>query len=84
MTPLHILVAEDNELNARFLERLLTRPGHRVQVATNGHEALALAEGKGVDLLLLDVHMPGWTAFKLSRRCGSGNWPREDTYPSSP
>ena len=35
-TPLHILVAEDNESSARFLERLLTRPGHRVQLASNG------------------------------------------------
>src|SRR5205807_590013 len=36
--PLHILVAEDNEYSARFLERLLTRPGHRVRLATNGRE----------------------------------------------
>ena len=63
--PLHILVAEDNEFSARFLERLLTRPGHRVQVATNGREALALAEEKGVDLLLLDVHMPELDGFQV-------------------
>ena len=35
------------------LERLLTRPGHRVRLATNGREALTLAAEKGVDLLLL-------------------------------
>ena len=65
ITPLHILVAEDNEPSARFLERLLTRPGHRVQLATNGREALALAEEKGVDLLLLDVHMPELDGFQV-------------------
>ena len=65
MTPLHILVAEDNEFSARFLERLLTRPGHRVQVATNGREALTLAEEKGFDLLLLDVHMPELDGFQV-------------------
>ena len=42
--PLHILVAEDNEINAQLLERLLARRGHRVRLATNGREALALAE----------------------------------------
>ena len=42
--PLHILVAEDNEFNAQLLEQLLVRRGHRVRLANNGREALALAE----------------------------------------
>ena len=65
VAPLHILVAEDNEFSARFLERLLTRPGHRVRLATNGREALALAEEGRVDLLLLDVHMPELDGFQV-------------------
>jgi PAS domain S-box-containing protein len=40
--PLNILVAEDNEFSARLMEQLLTRGGHRVRLATNGREALAL------------------------------------------
>src|SRR5205807_2108560 len=39
---LRVLVAEDNEFSARLMERLLTRGGHRVRLATNGPEALAL------------------------------------------
>src|SRR5207302_11279851 len=39
---LHILVAEDNEFSARLMEQLLARRGHRVRLATNGPEALAL------------------------------------------
>jgi two-component system, sensor histidine kinase and response regulator len=62
-TPLHILLAEDNEASARFMERLLARSGHRVQLAANGREALALAEGGGFDLLLLDIHMPELDGF---------------------
>src|SRR6516164_1892488 len=57
-TPLHILVAEDNELSAQVLEQALVRQGHRVRLASNGREVLALAEQGGFDLLLLDVHMP--------------------------
>jgi two-component system sensor histidine kinase/response regulator len=60
-------VAEDNVSSARFLERLLTRPGHKVQVASNGREALTLAEEKGFDLLLLDVHMPELDGFQVVR-----------------
>ena len=63
--PLHILVAEDNEFNAQLLEQLLARRGHRVRLATNGREALALAGEGGFDLLLLDVHMPELDGFQV-------------------
>ncbi len=39
---LRILVAEDNEFNAQLLEQLLGQRGHRVRLANNGREALAL------------------------------------------
>ncbi|HEV3261236.1 MAG TPA: PAS domain S-box protein [Gemmataceae bacterium] len=62
-TPLHILVAEDNEFSARLMEQLLARGGHHVRLATTGPEALALAEAGVFDLLLLDIHMPGLDGF---------------------
>jgi CheY-like chemotaxis protein/HPt (histidine-containing phosphotransfer) domain-containing protein len=43
------------------------RRGHRVRLANNGREALALAEGGGFDLLLLDVHMPELDGFQVVR-----------------
>ena len=64
-THLHILVAEDNEFNAQLLEQLLARRGHRVRLANNGREALALAAEGGFDLLLLDVHMPELDGFQV-------------------
>ena len=42
VTPLRILVAEDNEFNKQHVERLLARLGHKVRLANNGREALAL------------------------------------------
>jgi CheY-like chemotaxis protein len=66
-TPLHVLVAEDNEFNAQLLEQLLGRRGHRVRLAGNGREALALAQQGGFDLLLLDVHMPELDGFGVAR-----------------
>jgi PAS domain S-box-containing protein len=65
--PLRILVAEDNEFNAQLLEQLLGRHGHRVRLAGNGREALALAEVEDFDLLLLDMHMPELDGFQVAR-----------------
>jgi signal transduction histidine kinase/CheY-like chemotaxis protein len=64
---LHILVAEDNEFNAQLLEQLLVRGGHRVRLASNGREALTLAEQGDFDLLLLDIHMPELDGFGVVR-----------------
>ncbi len=64
-TPLHILVAEDNDLSALVLEQVLVRQGHCVRLASNGREVLALAEQGGFDLLLLDVHMPELDGFQV-------------------
>ena len=66
-SPLHILVAEDNDFNALLLEQLLVRRGHRVRLASNGREALALAEAGAFDLMLLDVHMPELDGFQVVR-----------------
>lgn len=65
--PRRILVAEDNDFNAQFLQTVLTRRGHRVQLATNGRETLALEAAERFDLLLLDIHMPEKDGFEVIR-----------------
>ncbi|MBN9520008.1 response regulator [bacterium] len=65
--PLSILVADDNEFNAGLMEQLLARRGHRVRLAGDGRETLALATASGFDLLLLDVHMPELDGFQVVR-----------------
>jgi CheY-like chemotaxis protein len=65
--PLRILVAEDNEFNAQHLVRLLGLRGHRVHLAKDGREGLALAEQAGFDVFLLDVHMPELDGFQVVR-----------------
>ena len=55
---LRVLVAEDNDVNARLVTALLEKRGHSVLRAETGKQAVdAVAEG-GIDLVLMDVQMP--------------------------
>jgi CheY-like chemotaxis protein len=64
---LRILVAEDNEFSAQLMVELLAGRGHRVRVATNGRDAAALSVPEDVDILFLDLHMPGMDGFEVAR-----------------
>jgi len=55
---LNVLIVEDNAVNQRLASRLLEKRGHRVLVAANGLEALAVLEKGAFDLVLMDVQMP--------------------------
>ena len=57
-TPLHILVADDQELNLKFAVQILKRHGHTVVTASDGQQAFAAWERGSFDLVLMDVHMP--------------------------
>jgi PAS domain S-box-containing protein len=57
--PLRILLAEDNPANQKLATYLLQDRGHVVEIACDGHEAIALAERNRYDVILMDVQMPG-------------------------
>ena len=57
-TSLRILVAEDNAVNQKFLQRLLERMGHVTAVANNGTEAVDFFRTGNFDLIFMDVQMP--------------------------
>jgi two-component system cell cycle response regulator len=66
--PSRILVADDDPTNRDLLGRRLARDGHHVTFATNGREALALAEAGGQDLVMLDLMMPELDGDEVLRR----------------
>ncbi len=55
---LHVLVAEDNEINRDIVVTMLRRAGHQVTAVADGLQAVRLVEEGGFDLVLMDVQMP--------------------------
>ena len=53
-----ILVAEDEGLLRRLIERVLVKNGYTVVLAQDGKEALQLLELHSIDIALIDVNMP--------------------------
>ena len=66
--PDRILIVEDEEKLARFLELELVHEGYQVQKAYDGRTGLEMAETGEHDLLLLDVMLPGMNGLELLRR----------------
>jgi CheY-like chemotaxis protein/HPt (histidine-containing phosphotransfer) domain-containing protein len=66
-----VLLAEDNPVNQEVAKGLLTQLGLRADIANNGAEAIALAEARRYDLILMDCQMPvmdGYQATAAIRR----------------
>ena len=63
-----ILIVEDEEKIARFLELELRHEGYQVLKANGGRSGLALAESGGADLMVLDVMLPEMNGFEVLRR----------------
>ena len=62
-----LLVVDDNEMNRDLLSRRLERKGFRVLTAADGMAALDAISASPVDLVLLDVMMPGITGLDVLR-----------------
>ena len=63
-----ILVVDDQLQNIELLEAYLDPQGYEIVKAVNGEEALAKLLGNQIDLILLDVMMPGMDGFEVARR----------------
>lgn len=60
-----ILVAEDSEETANLIRFALEKAGYKVQLTTNGIDALSAIEKERPDLLITDILMPGMNGFEL-------------------
>ena len=63
-----ILVVDDVPANVRLLEVRLQAEYFEVLTASNGREALDICENGKIDVVLLDIMMPGMDGFEVCRR----------------
>ena len=63
-----ILIVEDEEKLARFIELELTHEGYSVDKAADGREGLRLAESGDYALVLLDIMLPELSGLEVLRR----------------
>ncbi len=68
-----ILVVDDNADNRRILQVTLRHAGYTVRLAASGHEALRVYDEEAVDLVLIDVSMPGMDGITLLKNLRQRN-----------
>ena len=66
-----VLAVDDQSVNLRLLDAVLTPRGHRVLTASSGTDAFVKLETEDVDLVLLDVVMPEMDGYEVCRRIRS-------------
>jgi two-component system, sensor histidine kinase len=64
---MHVLIAEDHPVNARYLSILLEHMGHRSTVCVNGAQAVEWVQSEGFDALLMDLQMPVMDGISATR-----------------
>src|SRR4051794_8118278 len=62
-----VLVVDDQPPNVRLLQAILSPRGYDVRTASSGEEALATLEKEEMDLVLLDIVMPGMDGYQVCR-----------------
>jgi signal transduction histidine kinase/CheY-like chemotaxis protein/HPt (histidine-containing phosphotransfer) domain-containing protein len=66
VSPLRILVAEDNLVNQEVAAGILRHGGHQVDVVADGAAAVEAVRTATYDVVLMDIHMPGVDGYEAA------------------
>lgn len=67
MYPLNILVAEDNMINQKLIERVLHKLGYKIEIVDNGKQAVEQLLLQRFDVVLMDIQMPVMDGMEATR-----------------
>src|SRR5207253_3723971 len=67
-----VLIADDSDAQVRLLRRVLETDGYHCASASSGEQALDACASEAIDLVLLDVKMPGPDGFTVCRKLKAG------------
>lgn len=68
----NILVVEDDPVQRRLMKAVLTRGGYNVFQACDGNEGMAVLDRQHIDLVVLDVMLPGMNGFEFAKNLRKG------------
>ena len=68
-----ILIVDDQLQSIELFEAYLVPQGYEIITAANGEEALGKLSGNQIDLIMMDVMMPGMDGFEVTRRIRKDN-----------
>lgn len=68
VVPLRVLLVEDNATNRLLTQRQLTRLGHTMTACATGGAGVEAALAGGVDVVLMDLHLPDIDGVEATRR----------------
>jgi CheY-like chemotaxis protein len=76
---LSVLHVDDDPVNLRVVEEILTAFGHRAVKALSGSEALEALSRQAFDVVLMDIHMPEMSGIEVMKRIRERPTPDRDT-----
>ncbi|MDY7036811.1 MAG: response regulator [Thermodesulfobacteriota bacterium] len=60
-----VLLVEDNDNDARIIQEYLRGEPYKIEIARNGEDALSIVLRERIDLILLDILLPGMNGFEV-------------------